>query len=120
MNGRGIDEVGRVGYEYFSSLLYFIRIKQIIILTHARKTELHVNGSQQRGYDGIEIENGRFISQPVHACTVRVRVLNIFRYAAPKWGKGRERRGEIAKSRPNIPAAKWGFRARTFGGFSSK
>ena len=68
MNGRGIDEVGRVGYEYFSSLLYFIRIKQIIILTHARKKELHVNGTQQRGYD--RIENGRFISQPVHACTV--------------------------------------------------
>ena len=62
MNGRGIDEVGRVGYEYFSSLLYFIRIKQIIILTHARKKELHVNGTQQRGYD--RIENGRFISQP--------------------------------------------------------
>ena len=47
--------------------------------------------------------------------TITVRVLNIFRYAAPKWGKGRERRAEIAKSRPNIPAAKWGFRARTFG-----
>ena len=46
---------------------------------------------------------------------IQVRVLNIFRYAAPKVGKGPERRAEIAKSRANIPAAKWGIRARTFG-----
>ena len=43
---------------------------------------------------------------------LQVRVLNIFRYAAPKVGKGPERRAEIAKSRANIPAAKWGIRAR--------
>ena len=75
---------------------------------HTHKSDgLHTRHPLERTHTHTNKHTGEYTSASTKYISTR----------GPEMGKRARTAGEIAKSRPNIPAAKWGFTARTFGRF---